>query len=126
MNERSLRVAVQIIGQSSREHPADALLRDHFRKQDEWSRETSREVSQLVFAYFRWLGWLDPSAPLFQKVQSTWELQEKFNDRPESFSDAELAATVVPDWAREQVEVSPAWARSLQSEPTLWLRARRD
>ena len=30
----------------------------------------------------------------------------------------------VPGWTAEALDVSPAWLRSLQAEPVLWLRTR--
>ena len=60
-----------------------------------------------------------------EQIKSAIELAQAFKNKPESFSDEKLVERVVPDWVREQVEVSPAWARTIQSEPKLWLRARR-
>ncbi|MGH7972811.1 MAG: RsmB/NOP family class I SAM-dependent RNA methyltransferase, partial [Limisphaerales bacterium] len=38
--------------------------------------------------------------------------------------DEDLVARAVPAWVKEEMEVSAEWARALQAEPKLWLRAR--
>lgn len=124
MNEKTLRVAAEVIGQAGRERPADAVLRETL-KREGLSQETSREISQLVFAFYRWRGWLNSAEPLFDNLKAAWALVEEFLQQPESFSDEELLSKAVPDWTKEQVEISSAWTRSLQEEPRLWLRAKR-
>jgi 16S rRNA (cytosine967-C5)-methyltransferase len=52
-------------------------------------------------------------------------LAGRYAAQPESFSDAELMARAVPVWLPSVMEPRAAWARSLQKEPRLWLRARR-
>jgi len=87
--------------------------------------EETREISRAVFSYFRWFGWLDRKRPLPVQIQYALELAQAFAERPNSFSDEKLIERAVPDWIREQLAVSPAWARAIQREPSLWLRARR-
>ncbi|HEY2952656.1 MAG TPA: RsmB/NOP family class I SAM-dependent RNA methyltransferase [Verrucomicrobiae bacterium] len=122
--EKALAIAARVIGRSSRERPADAALRDEFRKQAGLSRALSGDISRAVFAYFRWLGWLDREKPMAEQITAAEELQQGFNQSPQSFSDEKLMARAVPEWVAKEVEVSAAWLRALQGEPQLWLRAR--
>src|SRR5205809_2162113 len=114
MEEKALAIAARVIGRSSRERPADAALRDEFRKQAGLSRALSGDISRAVFAYFRWLGWLDRQQPMAEQIAAAEELQQGFNQSPHSFSDEELMARAVPEWVAKEVEVSAAWLRALQ------------
>lgn len=80
-------------------------------------------VSQTVFNYFRWRGWLDLARPLPEQMRKSRELARTFAAEPESFSDASLVERVAPQWLRDEMEITPAWARAIQAEPRLWLRA---
>lgn len=114
--------AAFIIARATPTEPADRILRQtlasvkdpHFRL----------EVSRGVFAYYRWLGWLDPKIAVERAVVQALDLDWKFQQQPAAFDDAELLAKSVPAWAPAALDVSPAWARALQRHPTLWLRAR--
>ena len=125
MNESSLKLATQIISKSDREHPADSVLRTELKKQAGVSRSEGREISEAVFTYFRWFGWLDPKKPLAGNIFIAQQLDEKFVRDPQRFSDDELAARAIPAWAKEYVDVSPDWLRALQRDPKLWLRSKR-
>ena len=78
-----------------------------------------------MFAYFRWQGWLGQSEPIRQRVESTLQLAARFVRAPQEFSDAELNERAVPNWVAAEMELRSGWARSLQVESRLWLRARR-
>jgi 16S rRNA (cytosine967-C5)-methyltransferase len=125
MNDVLLKIAAGIVSKSSATHPADSVLRDELRKQRGLSRDDGWEISNAVFTYFRWFGWLNPKDPLSKNLSLAQELAQRFSREPQSFSDAELVAKSVPNWIREQVEISPALARTLQNPPTLWLRTKR-
>ena len=120
-----LNLACAVIAKSSREAPADTVLRETLRNQREQSRDEGFLVSRMVFAYYRWLGWLKQVEPLRGQIAHAKELAERFGARPQSFSEEELVERAVPSWVQTEMEVTPAWARALQSEPRLWLRARR-
>lgn len=120
-----LHIAAEVISKSGRDHPADSVLREALVSRRVPTREETREISGAVFNYFRWLGWLDRRKPLPGQINYALELAQAFKDRPESFSDEKLVERVVADWVREQMEVSPAWARAIQGGSKLWLRARR-
>jgi 16S rRNA (cytosine967-C5)-methyltransferase len=117
-------LAAEIISAANREHPADAVLRSHLRTHRGLDPSTARAIANHVFNYFRWLRWLPESGDLRARLIETELLQKRFNSDPKSFSDDEIVRLSVPEWLHEQMEVSPAWARSLQSEPVLWLRAK--
>lgn len=125
MNESSLKLAAQIISKSDREHPADSVLRTELKKQAGVSRSEGREISEAVFTYFRWFGWLDPKKPLAGNIFIAQQLDEKFVRDSQKFSDDELAARTIPAWVKEYVDVSSEWLRALQRDPKLWLRSKR-
>ena len=118
-------IAAEVISKSDRDNPADSVLREALAARRVPTREQTGEISSAVFNYFRWFGWLDPKTPLPGQIKYAMELAQAFQERPESFSDEKLVGRVVPEWVRDQVKVSPAWARAIQGEPKLWLRARR-
>ena len=120
-----LRLAERIIRAASREHPADAVLRAELRGQHGLSREAGARVSKAVFAYFRWRGWLDSAKLMREQIEHALALAERYAMRPGSFDDAELMARAVPSWLPAVMEANAAWVRALQTEPRLWLRARR-
>lgn len=114
----------RIIAACSAENPADKVLRDHLKMERDISPSDARAISQTVFNYFRWRGWLDLDAPLNLQIRKARELAANFAENPESFSDASLVERVAPTWLREEMEITPAWARAIQSEPRLWLRSK--
>jgi 16S rRNA (cytosine967-C5)-methyltransferase len=88
------------------------------------NERAASQVSQTVFAYFRWRSWLGAHAPLRNQLHNAVTLAERFERNPGSFSEAELMAKAFPDWVRTQVELTPTLAMAFQSVPRLWLRAR--
>ncbi|MBW8864082.1 MAG: RsmB/NOP family class I SAM-dependent RNA methyltransferase [Verrucomicrobia bacterium] len=113
----------RIVAACSRERPADQVLREHLKADRSLMPSDAQAISQTVFNYFRWRGWLDASLPLNRQIRQARELAQKFAAAPESFDDADLVARVAPEWLRAEMEISPAWARAIQAEPKLWLRA---
>ena len=118
-------LAERIIRAASREHPADGVMRVELKAQHGLSRDDGARVSKSVFAYFRWLGWLDERKPMPERIGHALDLAQRYASKPESFTDAELIARAVPDWLPAVMTVTAAWVRALQNEPRLWLRARR-
>jgi 16S rRNA (cytosine967-C5)-methyltransferase len=116
-------LAIKIIAASSRERPADSVLRDEFRAQRDLMPADISGISRTVFNYFRWRGWLDLDQPLPDQIRRSRELATLFARDPASFSDADMVARVAPDWLSAEMDLSPAWARAIQAEPKLWLRA---
>ncbi len=123
VTEKLLLMAAKIVAACGPAKPADAALRTELRAQHGLSRDDGREISGAVFAYHRWLGWLDRSKKLPVQVHQALQLDAAFRERPESFPESELRQAV-PDWVAGQMEVTTAWLRELQGEPVLWLRAR--
>ena len=118
-------LAEKIIQAASREHPADGVMRAELKAQHGLSRDDGARVSKAVFAYFRWLGWLDERQTIQGRINQALGLAERYVLQPESFADAELIARAVPGWLATVMTVPGAWVRALQRGPTLWLRARR-
>ena len=87
------------------------------------SREDGRTISRAVFAFYRWLGWLERTQPMEGQIRRAMELNQAYRKKPSSFSDAEMGKAI-PEWARGEVDLSVEWLRALQKEPRLWLRAR--
>jgi 16S rRNA (cytosine967-C5)-methyltransferase len=58
-----------------------------------------------------------------QPIEQALELAERFAHDPQRFSDADLVARAVPPWVRDEMDATGAWARAIQAEPFLWLRA---
>jgi len=124
MDSKVLDLVCSVIQNSSREAPADSVLRETLASQRNFSREESARVSAMVFAYYRWLGWLEHDAPLPEQIDHALDFAARFEDRPEAFSDRELVESSVPAWLSGEMDITPDWARALQSKPVLWLRAR--
>jgi 16S rRNA (cytosine967-C5)-methyltransferase len=123
VNERLLSIASQVIRKSDREHPADAVLRAKLKEARGISRADGSTISGAVFAYYRWLGWLERTEPMEAQIRKAIELNDAYRKKPSSVSDADMRKAI-PAWASGEVEVSTEWLRALQREPKLWLRAR--
>ena len=119
-----LAIAERVIRKSNRAQPADGVLREELKAQRGLTPKNASEISEAVFAYYRWFGWLEAGISVAGRIKQALELAERFRREPKSFADAELVARAVPAWVAAEMDVSAAWARALQSEPKLWLRAR--
>lgn len=120
-----LETACKIIRQADREHPADAVLRETFKRLRVFNAKETSAISETVFAYFRWRGLLATSEVTQNQIAEVRELAHRFTKDPSSFSATDLRSKAVPDWAAAEVEASDDWFRTLQHEPNLWLRAKR-
>ena len=87
-------------------------------------RIEGRPGSRAVFAYFRWLPWLDPQASWQKQLEHAADLQGRFAADEKAIKPETLAARAVPGWVRDEMELTPEYLRQLQREPALWLRAR--
>jgi len=125
MNPSLLPLIERIIRSADREHPADAQLRQELKAQRDLFPGDAAYVTKAVFAYFRWLGWLDEGQPIQERIKQALQLAERYVLQPESFTDAELIARAVPAWLPTVMTVTGALVRALQRGPRLWLRARR-
>jgi len=112
---------------------ADAALRDFMRRHPKFPQPGREKLTRAVFAYFRWLRWLEDGR-LPEQIEAASKLQERFAQDPRSVKDQTLAARAVPDWVCPELDFGGepaeaearkfAWLRSLQIKPPLWLRAR--
>jgi len=114
----------RIIRACDRENPADKVLREYLKAERDIMPADARAVSQTVFNYFRWHGWLSKEGPLNLQIRKARELAENFATNPSSFSDVSLVERVAPDWLRDEMIIDAAWARAIQAEPKLWLRCK--
>src|SRR5262249_41629234 len=92
----------RIIAACSADNPADKVLREHLKAERDILPSDARAVSQTVFNFFRWRGWLDSHAPLNLQIRKARELASNFVADPNSFSDASLVERVAPHWLREE------------------------
>ena len=123
LEQATLNQAAQVLAGLRPGERADTALRAYFATRRYLRPGARRALSRAVFAYFRWLRWLDERTPQARIAQAV-ELQERFEANPGSIKSQALVARAVPDWVREEMEISPEHARQLQREPALWLRAR--
>jgi 16S rRNA (cytosine967-C5)-methyltransferase len=124
MERNLLNLAATVIQRSSRERPADEVLRSQLKTQRGLSQIRSAQVSRAVFTYYRWFGWLDQREPLEDQIDHALQLARKFAENPLEFSDDDLKNRVVPEWLSDEMEITPDWLRAIQAEPKVWLRAR--
>ena len=122
--QSTLNQAAQVIAGLAPGHRADAALRAYFATRPHVRPAARRDVSRAVFAYFRWLRWLDERASPQARIAQAIELHDRFRRDPRSIKPQALVARTVPDWVRAEMELTPEHARQLQQEPALWLRAR--
>jgi 16S rRNA (cytosine967-C5)-methyltransferase len=113
--------AARIIDEA-RNAPADAVLRRELRSSG-LSRQESGAIAELVFSYFRWIGWLNIRENFELQFARVRELEQRLEVHQEEFSDDELLKAI-PAWAKDEVSVSREWLITLQTPPVLWLRAK--
>src|SRR5689334_18879110 len=106
------RVATRVLREANRGKAADNVLRLEL-KQSRLAPEQSRTVSELVFAYYRWRGWLEAKQGLELQLRDAAKLVYKFTRTPQDFTDEELLTRAVPDWIWSQLPRSAEWARGL-------------
>ena len=104
--------------------PADRALRHYFLETRHLGPRDKRAISGAVFAYFRWLAWLDERASRQKQVEAALALQARFRADEKAVKVEALAARAVPGWLRDEMELPADYLRQLQREPALWLRAR--
>ena len=104
--------------------PADAALREYLSGSRALGAVGRRSVSRAVFAYFRWIHWLDPAQSAQKRVLAAVGLQGRFERDPSSVKAEALAARAVPDWLRGEMDLSADYLRRIQREPSLWIRTK--
>lgn len=118
-------IAVEVVRTAGRDKPADAALREVLREMRNLPPFDAAEVSRSVFNYYRWHAWTREDRGADAAMHSARKLADRFRNDPNSFQAAELRSKVVPTWTLDAMDVNEAWLRSLQGDPTLWLRAKR-
>jgi 16S rRNA (cytosine967-C5)-methyltransferase len=116
--------AAHVLGLIGPGVPADAALRAYLPGHRTLGAVGKRSVSRAVFAYFRWLHWLEKEESPQRRIVRALELQARFDRDPSSTKAEALAARAVPGWIAAEMELAPAYLRSLQGEPALWIRAK--
>lgn len=125
LDSATLNHAARVLDLGSREDlPADAALRRYFIEKKHLGPREKRALSRAIFAYFRWLQWLDLKASFQKQVEQAWTQHERFSADEKSVKSEALAALAVPEWVREEMELPADYLRHLQRDPALWLRAR--
>jgi 16S rRNA (cytosine967-C5)-methyltransferase len=99
-------------------------LRDLLHERKNLPPETKREVSEAVFTYYRWRGWLANETGIRPKLAKALKLTDRFRENPFSMPAEHLRGKAVPRWVLDEVDASDAWLRALLRPPKLWLRAR--
>lgn len=122
MNSQLSSIAASVVKKADREHPADAVLRAELRSAKGITRNDGGMISEAVFAYYRWLGWLNQKDSMPVQLEEAVERDRDFQNKPDSISAPELQRAI-PGWVKAQMKVSPEWLRALQMKPKLWLRA---
>jgi 16S rRNA (cytosine967-C5)-methyltransferase len=123
--------AAHVISLVSPESPADFVLRREVGSDRELDSVEKRALAGAVFAYYRWLQWLDTTHALPQRVLAALDLQKRFDADPAAIKPEALAARALPDWALASLdfpgpEARDAYLRQLQRPPALWIRPQRE
>jgi 16S rRNA (cytosine967-C5)-methyltransferase len=116
--------AAQVLTTISADQRADTALRFYFEHHRYLQPPAKRAISRAVFAYFRWLTWLDSKLSPQKRIEHAAAMQERFAADEKSVKAETLAVRAVPGWLRDEMDLPPDYLRQLQREPALWLRAR--
>ncbi|HEY0864756.1 MAG TPA: RsmB/NOP family class I SAM-dependent RNA methyltransferase [Lacunisphaera sp.] len=122
---RIINHAARVLKLVSAGTPADQALRESLTQDRHFTAPAERRgISRAVFAYFRWLRWLAPKDSPQKQLIAALDLQARFDQNPASFKPEALAALAVPDWLKDEMDITKAWLAQLQREPALWIRAK--
>lgn len=124
MKESVPEIAAEVIRSAGRRQAADAALREVLKQRRDLAPWDAAAVSQAVFTYYRWHGWLLDARGVEARMRRAQQLDARFRSQPKSIPLSELRAKAVPAWTAEQMELPDAWLRTLQTVPKLWLRAK--
>jgi len=119
LNQAALVLAAVAAGQR-----ADLALHAYLAGRRRGSWRERREIAGAVFAYYRWMPWLDRNVPAQRQLAQALALRERFAQDGDSVKAETLAARAVPAWLRGEMDLPPEFLRQLQRDPALWLRAR--
>jgi len=116
--------AARVLGSMRPGLPADAALREYLAGNRTLGAVGRRSVSRAVFAYFRWLRWLEPGQSAQKRVVAALDRQARFERDPSGVKAEALAARAVPAWLAGEMDLTAGYLRQLQSEPPLWIRTK--
>ena len=122
--EDIIAAAAAVLGGSTRAKPADAVLREEMKRRDDLPALAKREISATVFTYYRWRGWLGGIRSVEARMERALELDRRFRMNPFTLSEEALRRKAVPEWLADFMDYPVHWLRSLQREPSIWIRAR--
>ena len=126
MNDDLYQLAARIIRQANDNRvAADEELRAFFKRNTGFARENGAEITRIVFTFYRWSGFANPKDTLAAKVRFANRRADEYLKNPSSFSLRALKHAV-PNWIEREMDTEYDWLASLQFEPLLWIRARRD
>lgn len=120
----TLNHAARVLASVASDLPADGALRRYLYGAKHLGGREKRAISRAVFAYFRWVQWLDPKTSLQKQVEAAVLFQERFQADDKTVKPEALAARAVPAWLKDEMDLPPAYLKQVQREPALWLRAR--
>lgn len=129
----SIRTAATVIRQVHPGSHADGALRAAFKEGRAMQPAERRAVAAATFAYFRWHRWLDARMKLEDRVARALSLQRQLDTSGTLTGDTRPFTLAVPEWVLDEIDFGEgtegerrrdAWAHSLQSTATLWIRAR--
>ena len=123
-DQTTLNHAAQVLTTISTDQRADTALRFYFERHRYLQPPAKRSISHLIFAYFRWLSWIDEKASPQKRIEQADTLQARFVADEKSVKAETLAVRAVPAWLATEMEMPADYLRQLQREPALWLRAR--
>lgn len=133
-DQATLNHAAQVLATISTDQRADTALRFYFEHHRYLQPPAKREISHTVFAYFRWLSWLDPKASPQKRLEQAMKLHVRFMADPKSIKAETLAVQAIPAWILGELDfpvdssadtsAKADFLRQLQRDPPLWVRAR--
>lgn len=132
----TLNRAARLLALITPRDPAGTVLRRELTARRDLSPAERRAIVRTVMIYFRWLGWLDPTAPAQRRIAAALELQTRFDASPAAIKPEALTARAVPEWIWSELSFAAAapdnpaagisekaaWLRQLQRDPSLWIR----
>jgi 16S rRNA (cytosine967-C5)-methyltransferase len=124
MSPLIIQFAAEVIRRTTKDRPADAVLREALKADASLTAVQRREIARAVFAYYRWRGWHDRKREVESRIAWSLELADRFQKNPFTLSGESLRAKAVPDWLHAEMDCPESWLRSLQREPRIWMRAR--
>ena len=104
LEQATLNQAAQVLAGLRPGERADTALRAYFAARRYLRPGARRALSRTVFAYFRWLRWLDDRAAPQARIAQAVALQERFVATPGAIKPQALVARAVPDWVREEMQ----------------------